>query len=63
MKSLYTLGLAAAAWLGATAPAHAQTGTVLGTYQVGTTTLTASALATGLDTPWEYCGGPITSCG
>jgi glucose/arabinose dehydrogenase len=58
MKSLYTLGLAAAAWLGATAPAHAQTGTVLGTYQVGTTTLTASALATGLDTPWELLWGP-----
>jgi glucose/arabinose dehydrogenase len=58
MKHFFTLAAVGLALAGATGTAQAQTGAVLGTYQVGTTTLTAAALTTGLDTPWELLWGP-----
>ena len=58
MKATFTSGIIALALLAGKAPAQAQTGTVLGTYQVGTTTLTAAALTTGLHVPWELLWGP-----
>ncbi|HEX8428741.1 PQQ-dependent sugar dehydrogenase [Hymenobacter sp.] len=54
MKSFATLLL-----LGALAvPAVAQQGPVLATYTVGSTTVSASALTSNLDTPWELLWGP-----
>ncbi|MDJ0367768.1 PQQ-dependent sugar dehydrogenase [Hymenobacter sp. H14-R3] len=57
MKHCATFVLAGLACLAAGA-ARAQVAPVLGTYQVGTTTVTASALATGLHVPWELVWGP-----
>lgn len=54
MERLATLLLLAAL----AAPAVAQQNPPLATYSVGNTTLTLSALATGLDTPWELLWGP-----
>ncbi|SHM29289.1 PQQ-dependent sugar dehydrogenase [Hymenobacter psychrotolerans] len=54
MKRIATLLLLA----GLAAPAGAQQNPALATYSVGTTTLTLSALSTGLDTPWEILWGP-----
>ena len=54
MKRIATLLLLA----GLAAPACAQQSPALATYTVGTTTLTLSALSTGLDTPWEILWGP-----
>ncbi|MBD2713966.1 PQQ-dependent sugar dehydrogenase [Microvirga sp. STR05] len=54
MKRIATLLLLA----GMAAPACAQQNPALATYTVGTTTLTLSALSTGLDTPWEILWGP-----
>ncbi|UOQ65774.1 PQQ-dependent sugar dehydrogenase [Hymenobacter volaticus] len=54
MKSFATLLL-----LGMLAvPAVAQQGPVLATYAVGSTTVSASALTSNLDTPWELLWGP-----
>ena len=54
MKSFATLLL-----LGTLAvPAVAQQGPVLATYTVGSTTVSASALTSNLDTPWELLWGP-----
>jgi glucose/arabinose dehydrogenase len=58
MKHFFTLAAVGLALAGTGSTAQAQTGAVLGTYQVGTTTLTAAALTTGLDTPWELLWGP-----
>ncbi|MVN74865.1 T9SS type A sorting domain-containing protein [Hymenobacter sp. HMF4947] len=57
MKNVTICWLAGALAL-ASCHAQAQSGAVLGTYQVGTTTLTATALTTGLRTPWELLWGP-----
>ncbi|GAB3635000.1 hypothetical protein GCM10027422_05900 [Hymenobacter arcticus] len=57
MKNFATFAVAGLACLAAGA-AQAQTAPVLGTYQVGATTVTASALATGLHVPWELVWGP-----
>ncbi|QNH61796.1 PQQ-dependent sugar dehydrogenase [Hymenobacter sediminicola] len=54
MKRIATLLLLA----GLAGPACAQQNPALATYPVGTTTLTLSALSTGLDTPWEILWGP-----
>jgi glucose/arabinose dehydrogenase len=43
---------------GLAAPAVAQQNPALATYTVGTTTLTLSAVANNLDTPWELLWGP-----
>lgn len=54
MKRLATLLLL----MGTMAPSYAQTNPSLNTYSVGNTTVTLSALTTGLDTPWELLWGP-----
>lgn len=54
MKRILTLLLAA----GLAATACAQSNPPLATYTVGTTTLTLSTVASGLDTPWELVWGP-----
>lgn len=55
MKQLVLFAGVALACLGLPAGATAQT---LATYPVGTATVTASVLTTGLDTPWELLWGP-----
>lgn len=57
MKHFATFVLAGLACLAAGAT-QAQTLPVLGTYQVGSTTVTAAALTTGLHVPWELVWGP-----
>ncbi|WP_167855122.1 PQQ-dependent sugar dehydrogenase [Hymenobacter wooponensis] len=57
MKILSTLFLASLLVTG-TAAAQAQTLPVLGTFPVGATTVTVSALSTGLVVPWELVWGP-----
>ncbi len=57
MNSFTKVALTALA-LAPAGAAQAQSGPVLGTYQVGSTTVTASALATGLHVPWELLWGP-----
>lgn len=54
MKQLASLLVLAAL----AAPAAAQQNPAIATYPVGNTTLTLSALTTGLDTPWELLWGP-----
>lgn len=57
MKHLHSL-LAGAFFLAAPLLAQAQTAPTLTTFPVGSTTVTVSALTTGLQVPWELVWGP-----
>jgi glucose/arabinose dehydrogenase len=57
MKHFVTFALAGLAGLAA-GTTQAQTLPVLNTYQVGSTTVTAAVLTTGLHVPWELVWGP-----
>jgi glucose/arabinose dehydrogenase len=57
MKTLYTLYLVSLL-CGNAAVAQTQTLPVMGTFPVGATTVTVSALSTGLQVPWELVWGP-----
>ncbi|QJX46233.1 T9SS type A sorting domain-containing protein [Hymenobacter taeanensis] len=58
MKTLYAVCITGLVVTSAAVVGRAQTLPVLTTFPVGTTTVTVSALSTGLEVPWELLWGP-----